>query len=156
MIPVQIEAKYQALTPEQMPTFPIPVQYNTFAQMLYGLQAIPGAKISTGYAWFPLTGKSTNIQVFYERLFANEIWANRFELFFRFEQRQLIQRGAGRYGYSYNQNFIIPAIKARAHFYSNAFINQYFLDAGNATPVKASNLFSAAGATLNFDNFKKN
>lgn len=155
MIPVQIEAKYQALTPEQMPTFPIPVQYNTFAQMLYGLQAIPGAKISTGYAWFPLTGKSTNIQVFYERLFANEIWANRFELFFRFEQRQLIQRGAGRYGYSFNQNFIIPAIKARAHFYSNAFINQYFLDAGNATPVKASNLFSAAGATLNFDNFKK-
>lgn len=155
MIPVQFEAKYQALSPEQMPAFPIPVQYNTFTQMQFALQAIPSAKISAGYVWFPLTGKSTNLNVFYERLFANEVVANRFDLFFSFEQRQLIQRGAGRYGYSFNQNLIVPAFKARAHFYSNAFINQYFLDAGNAAPVKASNLFSTAGGTLYFDNFKK-
>jgi hypothetical protein len=155
LIPLQLEGRYQPLTPEQMPAFPIPVHYNTFSQTLFPLQAIPGIKISAGYSWFPLTGNSISAQVFYERLFANEVAANRFDLFFGFQQRKLLQRGADRYGYSFNQNLIVPALRARAHFYSSAFINQYFLDAAGTTLLKISNLFLSASGSLTFDNFKK-
>lgn len=141
---------------DQTPRGENPIQYNSFQQFRFTLRSLPALNMSIAYVKTSLSGKAYYAIFKIRRDFVSQVLTSEYNLFYNFSTKKFINTASHWYSFSTSNTFPLPFLRAVSEVHFNINISEQFRSNVSGSNITKSNfLFSAAGISLKFNNFKK-